>query len=115
MVKGSPKRRRRKVFFREWRKFRRLTQKAVAERIEMSGANLSRLETGKQSYTQANLEALAFALDCEPHDLIGRPPTAPPPEGERRELFEVIEGLPKEQLPQAISIIRVLTPGSKSG
>lgn len=62
----------------EWREFRGLKQYELAEKIGMSTANLSRLETGvidqktgrPQGYTQENLEAIAVALRCRPSDLI---------------------------------------------
>lgn len=67
-----PKRRR--TFLREWRKHRGLTQEQAADRIEISQATLSRIETGTYPYTQDFLEKAAFAYMCEPADLIMRNP-----------------------------------------
>lgn len=39
-------------FIRQWRKHRGLSQEKLAERLGMSAANLSRVESGKQPYTQ---------------------------------------------------------------
>ena len=43
----------------------------------MSTGNLSNIETGKQPYTQENLEAIADALRCEVIDLLIRDPSEP--------------------------------------
>jgi transcriptional regulator with XRE-family HTH domain len=68
---------RRRHFIKEWRNHRGLTMERLADRLEISKATLSRIENGKQPYTQDTLEALADALSCEPADLIMRDPTAP--------------------------------------
>lgn len=67
---------RRRHFIREWRAHRGLTMDRLADRLDISKATLSRIESGKQPYTQDTLEALADALSCEPADLIMRDPTA---------------------------------------
>lgn len=61
-------------FIREWRKFRQLNQEALAERVEMSPASISQIETYKQGWTDETLAALADALRCEPGDLLARNP-----------------------------------------
>lgn len=69
-------------FLKEWRKYRGLTLEQVAGRltelddpqVPATPASLSRIETGKQSYTERSLEALAHVYDCEPADLIGTDP-----------------------------------------
>lgn len=61
-------------YIREWRKFRSLTQERLAERTPYSTGAISQLETGRTSYTQGILEALASALDCQPGDLLSRNP-----------------------------------------
>lgn len=61
-------------YIREWRKFRQLTQERLAERTPYSTGAISQLETGRTSYTQGILEALAAALDCQPGDLLSRNP-----------------------------------------
>lgn len=67
---------RRRHFIKEWRKHRGLTMDRLADRLDISKATLSRIESGRQPYTQDTLEALADALSCEPADLIMRDPTA---------------------------------------
>ena len=71
-----------RIYLREWRKKLHLTQKRVVERLSFyddpllpqTEASLSRLENGKQPYSQRILEALSDIYDCEPHELLGRNP-----------------------------------------
>lgn len=74
-IKG-PKQRR-KTFICEWREYRGLTQDQLSGLLGMSKASLSRLENGKQSYTQDFLEACAVALSTDPASLLTRDPTDP--------------------------------------
>src|SRR5437660_756816 len=53
---------RRPTFFRQWRAHRGLSQERLAERLDTSVASVSRIETGRQPYTQDYLEALAGPL-----------------------------------------------------
>jgi transcriptional regulator with XRE-family HTH domain len=69
-----PKPEKAKHFIRAWRKYRRLTQEQLAERIEMTSGAISQLENGIINYTQPTLEAIAYALNCEPGDLLSRDP-----------------------------------------
>ena len=68
------KRPRRPTFVRQWREYRGLSQEQLAERLEMSAAQLSRVETGKQPYTQDFLEAVAEALRTDVPSLLMRDP-----------------------------------------
>ncbi|KQZ00871.1 hypothetical protein ASD45_08390 [Pseudolabrys sp. Root1462] len=103
-IAKKPSARRRKTFIREWREFRDLTQDRLAERLEMSKAQLSRIETGLQPYSQDFLEACADALGTDPASLIMRNPTdedsiwtiwdqAKP--GTRRQIIEIAKTLNK--------------------
>ncbi len=65
-----PAARRPRHFLRAWRKYRGLTQEQLADRIGMSGSNISLLESGKQNYTQKILEELALALGTTPASLL---------------------------------------------
>jgi transcriptional regulator with XRE-family HTH domain len=94
----------RKTMIREWRLYRGLTQQQLADRIDVSTASMSRIENGKQDYTQAHLEAIAYALNCEPADLIGsRKPGAP-----EFELWTVIQGMKPSQQMRAMKVLRAL-------
>lgn len=91
----------RPTFIRHWRKFRGLSQERLADRVGMTGGNLSEIENGNTGYRQETLEALADALQCEPVDLLIRDPNDP--EGiwslwerakpaERKQLIGIISG-----------------------
>lgn len=71
--KPQPKRRR--IFLREWRKYRNLTQEQLAERVGWAVSNVSQLEQARQGYSQDGLEALAMALQCDPGQLLNTDPT----------------------------------------
>jgi transcriptional regulator with XRE-family HTH domain len=73
---GNPKKRR-KTYFKEWRLDRGLTQQRLADRMNTTKANISRIESGKQAYTQDYLEACADALNTDPASLIMRDPSDP--------------------------------------
>ncbi len=94
---------RRRTFIREWREFRTLTQEALAGRLDMSAAQLSRIESGVQPYTQDVLEMIADALQTDPPSLLMRRPgddeiwsiwdQAQP--GVRRQITEIAKTLSK--------------------
>lgn len=79
-ARPNPKTPRRPTQIKAWRKDRSLTLAKLSERLleledlEMSEAQLSRIERGEQPYSQDLLEALARCLRCEPQDLIMRTP-----------------------------------------
>lgn len=100
---GMAKRKFRGTFIRDWRKKRGLTLARLADRIEMTTSNLSKIERGTQPYTQPVLEALATALNCSPADLIMRPPEA------RNDLLALVEALEEDQQRQAIAVIKALS------
>lgn len=66
-------------FIKQWRKFRKMTQEKLADEIGVAVSTISQLESGKQGYSQATLEALAEALQCDPADLLMRNPTQADP------------------------------------
>lgn len=101
-----------RTMIREWRHFRGLSQDALAERVRVdlpgfSKSSLSRLENGKQSYSQPVLEALARSLDCQPSDLIIRDPNSA-----AWSIFEKILLLNKETQEQILAIIETFPKGS---
>lgn len=101
---------RRKIYLKEWRKFRGLTQEQLAERLETTGPTISRIETGDINYTRESLESLAAALDCEPADLLSRDPNKP-----EYELWQIIHGLKLEQQKQALRVIKALADEKEAG
>jgi transcriptional regulator with XRE-family HTH domain len=66
---------RRRIFLKQWREYRDLTQEQLAERVGWSVGNVSQLERGLQGYSQEGLEALADALNCDPGQLLTVDPT----------------------------------------
>lgn len=54
---------------------RRMTLTELAERVDITLANLSILKTGKaRAIRFSTLEAICEALDCQPGDLLGFEP-----------------------------------------
>lgn len=68
---------RRRTFFLEWRKHRKLTQDQLAERIGTTKTRVSMKENGEEPYDQGYLEALADALQTDPSSLLMRDPSNP--------------------------------------
>lgn len=104
MLTSNPKTKRRRLFLREWRSYRNLTQEKLAERSSLTQGMISQLENDQSDYTGELLRRLADALSCEPVDLIVRDPTdseslwtiwdqAKP--GQRRQITEVAKTLIK--------------------
>lgn len=83
MARKSRNDRDNRIYLREWREKKGLTQAAVAGRLEFldderlptTAASLSRLENGKQPYSEPIINALAEIYGCEPWELLGRDPT----------------------------------------
>jgi transcriptional regulator with XRE-family HTH domain len=67
----------RPIFLRQWREYRGLTLEQLAESIGATHATLSRIERGKQPYSQAILEALADRLSTDVASLLMRDPADP--------------------------------------
>jgi transcriptional regulator with XRE-family HTH domain len=96
----------RRHFIREWRKHRGLTQPQLAERIGVSVSSISQLETYKQGYSQATLEALADALNCEPADLLIRDPLS------REGIWSIWESLEQPAREQVTEIAKTFRKAS---
>lgn len=113
------------IYFREWRKHRHYTQADVINRIiELAGealesdpalrvpkteASLSRIETGKQPYTQAVLEVLADVYDVEASWLISRHPDR---EGK---VLSLLDRMSPEQVAQAGAVLEALARTGTEG
>jgi transcriptional regulator with XRE-family HTH domain len=67
----------RPTFIKQWRKKKDWSQTQLGDAVGLSTATISQIESGKQGYTQANLEAIACALECQVVDLLIRDPNAP--------------------------------------
>jgi len=98
-----PKRKKGLPLLAKWRKYRDdLSQERLAERAGLSQGMISQLENGKSDYTGGMLEALAYALRCDPPDLIMRDPLEP--EG----IWSIWDNLKPSQRRQAVRLLRAL-------
>lgn len=61
-------------FLYGWRKKRGFTQEALGERAGFTHGMISQLENGEVNYTQPTLQSLAWALECEPWELLAYDP-----------------------------------------
>jgi len=101
---------RQRIFLKEWRRHRALTQEQLADRVGIDRTIVSKIENGKLDYHQAFLEAAADALRCEPADLLVRDPTAP------QAIWSVWDSIPETQKPQVLAVIQALkNTGQKTG
>lgn len=98
-----------KTFIKEWREYRGLSLRRLAQRLEIDGpietfshASLGRIENGKQPYSQPILEALAVALNCSVVDLLSRDPYK---DGEVIDLMRLITDKNRET---AVRVLRAL-------
>jgi DNA-binding XRE family transcriptional regulator len=57
-------------FFRQWRKYRKMTLEEAGEAAGMTAGNISAMERGAQGYTESGLQALAEAYGCLPGQLL---------------------------------------------
>ena len=87
-------------FIREWREYRGLTQQRLADRLEITKGALSNVETGKSGYTEPMLKALAYALLCEPADLIVRNPM------QEDAIWSIWDKVPAAERPRVIRLIK---------
>lgn len=86
----------------EWREWKGLTQEQVAGRTEMSVPQISKIENGHRDYRQSTLELFAFALGCEPKDLLGPPPSF------RDEISETLAKVARLDPDRQAEVVRVV-------
>lgn len=99
-----------RVYLKNWRRYRHLTQGQVVNRLAIhedsllpkTEASLSRLENGKQQYSQRVLEALADIYGCEPSELLSRDPF------KDGHLIDFLRALDERKQQQVIAIIEAL-------
>lgn len=104
MTRYIPKQR---LFLKEWRKHRQLTQEQLADRLDVDRTIISKVERGKLQYSQGFLEAAAEALMCEPADLIVRDPTTV--EG----IWTIWDTIPEHERERALTILKTFATGPK--
>lgn len=105
MVRPRLKQRRR-LFLKEWRNHRGLTQEQLAERSELSQGLISQLEKNTTDFSGETLARLANALQCEPADLMMRNPL------DQEAPWTIWDTLDKPQKVQAVEIMKALKRAS---
>jgi len=106
--KAHPKPEKPRHYIREWRKYRGLSQERLAERIERTHGAISQLERGITTYQQETLEALAYALNCDPADLL-----RPPPTNDQTALAQFVSRLNETQQKRALQVLRAAIDDSE--
>lgn len=110
-VRPIPKPERPRHYVREWRKFRDLSQEQLAERIGKTHGAISQLERGLTDYTQGMLEALAYALSCEPADLLQRDPML---DSSIADLDKLLRTASLAEQQRALRVVKELLDGSRA-
>lgn len=65
---------RRKLFIKDWRKHRGLSQEALGALVGLTQGMISQLEKGTSDYTGRHLDLISEALRCSVLDLLSRSP-----------------------------------------
>ena len=65
------------IKLKAWLSYRNKTQEQLAEFLDISRVQVSRVANGKRPYTQAFLEGAAEYLETDPASLLMRDPTDP--------------------------------------
>jgi|688.fasta_scaffold1681014_1 transcriptional regulator with XRE-family HTH domain len=103
---GKDRREYTKTYLHEWLVFRNKTHEQLANALELSRPQVTKIVNGKRPYTQAFLEAAAEYLDTDPASLLMRDPTQPEAiwsiwdhasEGEKNEIRRFAEFTVKEK------------------
>jgi transcriptional regulator with XRE-family HTH domain len=100
-----------KTYIREWRQKRGLSLRQLAERLEyepggnplISYASLSRIEKGKQPYSQPILEAIAHALNVRVVQLLEDHPEY------EAEIIDLFRKIPDAKKDSALAILKALS------
>ena len=92
-------------YIKEWRKHRGLTQERLADRLDKTQSWVSQIERFEIEYTQGALEALAYALRCEPGDLLSVNPLMA---GEVVDITALLRGAPDLVKQQALAAARAV-------
>jgi len=93
------------TFLRAWRKHRKLSRDEAADRIEIDGTTLGRIERGDVPYNQDFLERIALVYGCDPSDLLNIDPLRPDPP---RLVYNRLRNAEKEVQDRALAILDAL-------
>jgi transcriptional regulator with XRE-family HTH domain len=88
------------LYIKERRKKLNMSQERLAERVGVSTATISNLETGRNGFTDKTLATIADALACDPIDLLRPMKSQDKVAGEKavKELLRSIDGLPADAI-----------------
>lgn len=89
-----------RMFLREWREHRQLSQMQLSDRMDCSISKLSKLESGEQRMTDYWMGSAAYALGIEPEDLLHHPDKPTP--------NELLRGASPEQVEYAMRVLRAI-------
>ena len=95
-------------YLKQWRVHCGLSQQALADRLNTTKGYISELERQKRPYNQGLLESLAYALMCEPVDLLIRDPLEP--EG----VWSIWDKIPPKEREQAARVLSSFVPKDES-
>lgn len=98
-----------RIYLKEWRTFRNLTQARLADRAGVSQGLISQLENNHTDFTGEVLANLAEALGCEPADLLIRNPLI------RDAVWSITDNLKKATVEQKEQVERVVEALLKAG
>lgn len=97
------------IYLRQWRKHRDMSQERFADLMEVDRTVISKIENGKVSYTQGFLEAAAYALRCQPADLLMRDPSQPDA------IWTIWEQIPETERARAVAVLKAFMSNAKTG
>lgn len=89
-----------RIFLKEWREHRELTQETLANRLGTTDVTVSRWETGRAKLNTDVMAAIAEALDIQPGDLFRMPG--------RPSADDLLRGQPEEVVEQAVRLIQAI-------
>lgn len=98
-----------RLYLREWRKFRDMTQEQLAEQMELTKGFISQLENGKERWNATHLARASRALRCEPAELLTIDPSNP---GHGGGLFDRV---PADRRAEAVRAVRALLEAFSNG
>jgi transcriptional regulator with XRE-family HTH domain len=100
---------RRRIFLKQWREYRGLTQEQLADRMGWSVGNVSQLERGLQGYSDDGLAALADILQCTPGQILDVDPT------DDNAIWSLWERAKPAQRDAMLEIAKGMVPTTKTG
>lgn len=92
-----------RLYLREWRDFKDVTQEKLAERLETSAATISRYEAGKINLSVEKLQQIADALGCAPDDFFHDP------NGRDYQAWRIIQGMKPSDQERALRMLEAFT------